>query len=78
MQATALARDLAALYFVGAITTDPRRAAEPASRRRAEADSGHSQQHSIPSGMGSDAALAEPRVRPPPRDVTVPAPMGPA
>jgi hypothetical protein len=77
IEAATLARDLAALYFVGAITTDPRRAAEPSSRQRAESDSGHSQQHGMPSGMGAETAAAQPRVLPRARDVTVPAPMGP-
>lgn len=78
MDAVALARDLAALYFVGAITTSPRRAAELPSRRAGEPDSGHSQQHSIPSGMGGETPAPVPRIFPRPPDLTVPAPMSPA
>jgi hypothetical protein len=75
MAAGPLARDLAALYFVGAITTDPKRAAGP-SRPPADADSSRSQQHSIPSGIGVETAPQAPRVA---RcaDATVPAPMRP-
>lgn len=72
-----LARDLGALYLVGAITADPRRAAEPPQQGAGESDSGHSQQHSIPSGICAQGASAELRALPR-RDVTVPAPMGPA
>lgn len=78
MDGARLAHDLAALYVVGAITTDPRRAAEHSAQRPGAHDSGNSQQHSIPSGMGSDPSGPQPQrtmARPP--DVTVPGPIGP-
>jgi hypothetical protein len=77
--AVALARDLAALYFVGAITSNPRRAAPlPAGRRGSEADSiPMSQPSVIPSALDADAAVSRPRRSQVYSDQTAPAPMGP-
>jgi hypothetical protein len=67
-----LARDLAALYLVGAITSNPKRAALPLSRREpaGETTMGGG---SLPSALGQESAAAAPRLPRP--DLTVPAPM---
>lgn len=80
--ATALARDLAALYFVGAITTNAKRAAPaPLARRPNGADSVPGHQHSVvPSDLDPDASGTSQRRPRKPRqfnDFTAPAPMGP-
>src|SRR6185369_3490688 len=51
--ARALARDLAALYFVGAITSNPKRAAPMP--KRPLADSRHPQQSVLPSGLDPES-----------------------
>jgi hypothetical protein len=71
---TALARDLAALYFVGAITSNPRRAA-PLPKRPA-GDSAHSHPSGLPSGIDADSQAPAPRVQPF-ADLTAPAVIGP-
>jgi hypothetical protein len=65
-----LARNLAALYLVGSITSNPRRASTP-SRPPEEADSGPS---------GGEALLLAPQPTRPPagEDRTAPAPLGPS
>jgi hypothetical protein len=68
----ALARDLAALYLVGAITSNPRRAAPVAARPGSDS---HAQQHSVPSGMDSEPPASLPRR--PFADLTAPAAIGP-
>jgi len=72
----ALARDLAALYFVGAITSNPKRAAAGAAGKGAAGpESGTSLSHSLPpSGLDSGPALMRPRQG---TDLTAPAPFGP-
>jgi hypothetical protein len=69
----ALARDLAALYFVGAITGNARRAAfvpVPDSNS-------HSLQHSVPpSGIEADAMASPPLKAASFADLTAPAPIG--
>jgi hypothetical protein len=67
-----LSQDLAALYLVGAITSNPKRAAMTRLPTRRDMDSAHS----LPSGLNGEAAAALGR-RPPPRasDLTAPAPM---
>jgi hypothetical protein len=69
----ALARDLAALYLVGAITSNARRAAPMPVRPGS--DPVHSQQHSIPSGMDAEPVTNLPRKAL--ADLTAPAAMGP-
>jgi len=72
----ALARDLAALYFVGAITSNAKRAA-PVPVRSAS-DSAPSQPHSsLPSSMDSELLASLPRQVPTFADLTAPAPIGP-
>jgi hypothetical protein len=68
-----MAQDLAALYLVGAITSNPKRASQVAVRRAEGADSAlHSQQHSmVPSGLGRESGPQA--LRPP--DLTAPAPL---
>lgn len=78
MDTGTLAHDLAALYVVGAITTNPRRAAELPANRAGAPDCVNSQQHSIPSGMGAETGAPEPPRMPRPIDATVPATIGPA
>jgi hypothetical protein len=76
--AAAMARDLAALYFVGAITTNRKRAAPAAMPRGADSLQLPSQQHSVPSGLGAEPAPQPPRKRTPfISDMTAPAPIGP-
>jgi hypothetical protein len=70
-----LARTLAALYLVGAITSNPKRAAQPAARRQDAADSGgHPLQSLLPSGLGGESVpgILRPPARP---DLTAPAPL---
>lgn len=67
-----LARDLAALYFVGSITSNPKRAAPYQAPRRGDAMESHS---SLPSNLDSVPPGDEPR-RIPLSDLTAPAPMG--
>jgi len=64
-----LAQDLAALYLVGAITSNPKRAGAYAGRQ--EGDSTNALPHSTPSGLGT--AGGAPRT--PRGDLTAPAPM---
>lgn len=71
-----LARDLASLYFVGAITSNPKRAAPGSLLRRPDAaeldlPSG------LPSGLDSEPGRDAER-KLPPSDLTAPAPMGPS
>jgi hypothetical protein len=71
-----LTRDLSALYFVGSITSNPKRAAQPAARLGADTSS----PGSLPSGLDSvdPSELAfVPRRRPPASDLTAPAPIWP-
>jgi hypothetical protein len=78
--AVAMARDLAALYFVGAITGNPRRAAPLApGRRSSECHSSvpGSQPSVIPSALDADAAVSRPGRMPAFSDLTAPAPIGP-
>ncbi|MEO7392958.1 MAG: hypothetical protein ABIU58_12340 [Ramlibacter sp.] len=75
----ALARDLAALYFVGAITTNAKRAAAGSmARQPQDADSGISQNHSIPF-TGPDSMPPSHRLRKDvaAADLTAPAPLRP-
>jgi hypothetical protein len=75
---TAMARDLAALYFVGAITTNRKRAAPVVARRAADSLLLPSQAHSVPSGLGAEPAAEPPGKRTPfISDMTAPAPIGP-
>jgi len=76
---TAMARDLAALYFVGAITTNPKRAAPVALRRGVDSLQLPSQPPSVPSGLGTESAAraGTPKRTPFVSDMTAPAPMGP-
>lgn len=67
-----LAQDLAALYLVGAITSNPRRASQVALRRGDGPDSQHSGRSVAPSGLGQDSD--RPVLRPLP-DLTAPAPL---
>ena len=74
----AMARDLSALYFVGAITTNPKRAAPVAARRATDASQLPSQPPSVPSGLGTEPPAQPPKKRTPYiSDMTAPAPMGP-
>ena len=73
-----LARDLAALYFVGAITSNPKRATPAqASRRRSDADSASAPNSGLPSGVDSVLPADPPRGSASASDLTAPAPMGP-
>jgi hypothetical protein len=67
-----LARDLAALYFVGTITANPRRAAPYVPRPDESASSPSS---GLPSGLDSVPPSGGRTV--PPADLTAPAPIGP-
>jgi len=73
-----LARDLAALYFVGSITANPKRAAPTQNLRRPdEGEPSQGLQSSLPSVLDSvlpGAAAGRPKVV---FDLTAPAPMGP-
>jgi hypothetical protein len=72
MSAANISRDLAALYLVGAITSNPKRAASGATRRLDTTDSLISSPQSIvPSVLPQDAATAHPRHA----DLTAPAPL---
>lgn len=69
-----MAHDLAALYLVGAITSNAKRAARLPSRRGLEGDSQHGAGHSVlPSGLGHESGPQ--MLRPRPNDLTAPAPM---
>jgi hypothetical protein len=70
---TRLARELASLYFVGSITSNPKRAARAASRP-SEADSGTSTRGQLDSMMPNELP---PSRRLPSADLTAPAPIGP-
>jgi hypothetical protein len=77
LNADQLARDLAALYFVGSITSNPKRAAlNQRPRRSEEPESGHGPHSSLPSKLEVLPAKALRRV-PAFRDLTVPAALGP-
>ncbi len=69
-----LAQDLAALYLVGAITSNSRRASHVALRHSDGPESLQSSRSIAPSGLGADSA--EPQGLRPPLDMTVPAPLG--
>jgi hypothetical protein len=73
----ATARDLAALYFVGAITTNPKRAAPAHTSRGADSLPLPSQQHSGSSGLGAGSVPQGARRTPFISDMTAPAPLGP-
>lgn len=79
MQPLQLARDLAALYFVGSITANPKRAAPSQQPRRPDApESGPGSQSSLISGIDS-LPPGEPAHRmAAPADLTAPAPMCPS
>jgi hypothetical protein len=72
-----LARDLAALYFVGTITSNPRRAAPYQAPRQGEAADVESSPPSsgLPSGLDSVPPAGGRAM--PPSDLTAPAPMAP-
>jgi hypothetical protein len=77
LDADQLARDLAALYFVGSITSNPKRAAlNQRPRRSEEPESGHGPHSSLPSTLEvlPEKALRRERAF---RDLTVPAALGP-
>jgi hypothetical protein len=70
-----LSRTLAALYLVGAITSNPKRAAQPTVRPHDGLDpGGHPLQSLLPSGLGGESlpGIARQPVRP---DLTAPAPL---
>lgn len=72
----ALAQTLAALYIVGSITSNPKRAGPLAGRRAEGPDSSHGLQHSIaPSVLDTDPGTMAPPRRPRFADLTAPAPM---
>ena len=78
LTAVQLARDLAALYFVGAITSNPKRATPiPASRKPSEAEAGGASNSGLPSDVDSVLPADPARVGAGPSDLTAPAPMGP-
>ncbi|MBI2769876.1 MAG: hypothetical protein HYX47_09650 [Burkholderiales bacterium] len=69
-----LARNLSALYLVGSITSNPKRAS--GTRTGEDTDSSHSLQHSVtPSGMDSEPPTSRPGRQPAFADLTAPAPM---
>jgi hypothetical protein len=74
-----MARHLQALYLVGSITSNPKRAAASAMRRPEQADSLLSRPHSVPPSNFDSApqALLGGR-RPPAGDMTAPAPLLPS
>ena len=75
LSAEALAHDVAALYLVGALTSNPKRASRGGLRRLEGADSTHGLAHSIaPSGLEQEASPALAR-RPARHDLTAPAPL---
>ena len=70
-----LARELSALYLVGSITSNPKRAARTARR---EGDTASSLTSQLPSGLDSVAPVdVAPRRRITARDLTAPAPLRP-
>ncbi len=81
-----LARDLASLYFVGSITSNPKRAARPPAQAESadqrtprtgdEADSNPGPTTNLPFG-NSDLPLDAMRRPAPPEDMTAPAPLTP-
>jgi hypothetical protein len=78
--ATQLARDLAALYFVGSITVNPRRASvKRPLRANDETEASQGLQHSeAPSGLDADASpVSRALPRQDTHDLTVPMPIGP-
>lgn len=76
LSADALAQDLAALYLVGAVTSNPRRASLTGVRRHDAVDSVQNASHSVmPSGLGSDSPSAVVTRRLPAQDLTAPAPI---
>jgi hypothetical protein len=73
-----LARDLAALYFVGSITSNPRRAGlKPKPRRKGRSEAAQGLHSSMPSAL--DSVFPEEAMRKSPvfRDLTVPAALAP-
>jgi hypothetical protein len=71
-----LAHDLAALYFVGSITSKRKRAAPYQVPRRSDHGDGGHTNSSLPSGLDSGLPGAEPRSLGSRPDLTAPAPMG--
>ena len=70
-----LARELSALYLVGSITSNPKRAAR-AGARRADGDPASSLSSNLPSGLDSALPASLPRKpRMPRHDLTAPAPL---
>ena len=69
-----LAHDLAALYFVGSITSNPKRAARPPIRQSDYEPLSTGPHSNLPSGLDSVPPDMERRADP---DMTAPAPMGP-
>ena len=77
LPAKQLARDLAALYFVGSITSNPKRAAPVQPLRRPdEGESSQGHGSSLPSGLDSVPPATAPERRVFASDLTAPAPMG--
>lgn len=73
LNADQLARELAALYLVGSITSNPKRAAAAGKGSAARAvDPAASV---MPSALDSDASIRDGRWQPAPSDLTAPAPM---
>jgi hypothetical protein len=78
--AAALARELQALYLVGSITANPKRAGAGAMRRNDASDAPLSRPSSVlPSSFDTtpDPISAKPNGRPPAPDMTAPAPLWP-
>jgi len=70
-----MSHDLGALYLVGAITSNPKRAAQLPARRWSEnSDSLRSASSVMPSGLGQESA-PQPMMRPRGGDLTAPAPL---
>ena len=73
-----LARDLAALYFVGSITSNPRRAGlKPKPRRKGRSEAAQGLHSSMPSALDSVFPVEAMRKSPVFRDLTVPAALAP-
>ena len=73
-----LARDLAALYFVGSITSNPKRAAiNQRSRRSNEPEAAQGSHSSLPSALDSVLPVDAARRAPVFRDLTAPVALGP-
>jgi len=74
LKGEALAHPLAALYLVGSITSNPKRAGQPAGRRAEGPDSSDGLQHSV--APDTDPGAVGPPRRPKFHDLTAPAPLG--